>query len=75
MQLSAEFGSWLINANQLDSAIKSKAWKIIDGIYFIEIDEMTVFEASHDGEGNIYVNFFYQCFASKDIVPKLSSQR
>jgi len=58
LDLSIEFGSWLINANALEDSIEKGKYKKIDGTYFIEVDAMTVFNASYDNKGKINVDFY-----------------
>lgn len=58
LELSNEFGGWLINANSLESSIKNGKYQIIDNVYFIEVDAMTVFSASYNGEGVISIDFY-----------------
>jgi len=58
LQLSVEFGSWLINTDALKSSIEKGKYEKMDGVYFIDVDAMTVFEASHDGHGTIIVDFY-----------------
>ena len=58
LKLSNEFGGWLINTNSLESSIKNKKYQIIDGVYFIEVDAMTVFSASYNSKGEIIVDFY-----------------
>jgi hypothetical protein len=56
--LSNEFGNWLINTSALKKAINKGKYTIIDGEYFVEVDAMTVFSASHDNKGKINVDFY-----------------
>jgi hypothetical protein len=56
--LSKEFGGWLINVNSLENSIKSGKFQIIDGVYFIEVDAMTVFSASFNSKGEVNVEFY-----------------
>ena len=56
--LAVEFGSWLINTNALADSIEKGKYEIIDGTYYIEVDAMTVFEASYDNKGKINVDFY-----------------
>ena len=56
--LAVEFGRWLINTNALRNSIEKGKYQIIDGVYFIEVDAMTVFEASYDNKGKINVDFY-----------------
>ena len=58
LDLAVEFGDWLINTNALADSIEKGKYEIIDGIYFIEINAMTVFEASYDNKGKIIVDFY-----------------
>ena len=58
LKLSNEFGGWLINTNSLESSIKNKKYQIIDGVYFIEVNAMTVFSASYNSKGEIVVDFY-----------------
>lgn len=58
LSLSAEFGSWLINTDQLADSIENGNYQIIQGVYFIEVDAMTVFEASYDNKGTINIDFY-----------------
>ena len=57
LNLSTEFGDWLINTNALKESIDTGKYQVIDGTYFIEVDAMTVFSASHD-QGDIKVDFY-----------------
>ena len=58
LDLAVEFGSWLINTNALEDSIEMGKYEKIDGTYFIEVDAMTVFEASYDNKGKINVDFY-----------------
>ena len=58
LDLAVEFGSWLINTNALEDSIEMGKYEVIDGSYFIEVDAMTVFEASYDNKGKINVDFY-----------------
>ena len=57
LNLSTEFGDWLINTNALKESIDTGKYQIIDGTYFIEVDATTVFSASYD-QGDIKVDFY-----------------
>lgn len=58
LDLSIEFGSWLINTNALKSAIEQGTYRKVDGTYFIEVDAMTVFNASYDSQGKLKIDFY-----------------
>ena len=58
LDLSIEFGSWLINTKALESAIETGTYRKVDGTYFIEVDAMTVFNASHDRQGKLKIDFY-----------------
>ena len=58
LDLSIEFGSWLINTKALESAIEAGTYRKVDGTYFIEVDAMTVFNASHDSQGKLKIDFY-----------------
>jgi len=58
LNLSIEFGSWLINTEALKASIIDGKYQNIDGTYYIEVDAMTVFEASYNNQGNIDVDFY-----------------
>ena len=58
LDLSAEFGNWLINTKALKGSIEKGNYQKIDGTYFIEVDAMTVFNASYDNQGNINIGFY-----------------
>ena len=58
LDLAVEFGDWLINTNTLADSIEKGKYEIIDGAYFIEVNTMTVFEASYDNKGKITVDFY-----------------
>jgi hypothetical protein len=58
LDLSIEFGNWLINTRALQDSIAQGKYQIIDGDYFIEVDAMTVFSASYDKQGKINVGFY-----------------
>jgi len=58
LDLSIEFGSWLINTEALKESIAKGKYQNIDGTYYIDVDAMTVFDASYDDQGNIDVDFY-----------------
>ncbi|MGW8248909.1 MAG: hypothetical protein ACWGOV_12465 [Acidiferrobacterales bacterium] len=58
LDLATEFGDWLINTKKLKDSIDNGKYQKIDGIYFIEVDAMTVFSASYDNQGNISIDFY-----------------
>ena len=58
LDLSIEFGDWLINTRALQNSIAKGKYQIIDGVYYIEVDAMTVFSASYDKQGKINVDFY-----------------
>jgi hypothetical protein len=58
LDLSTEFGSWLINTKALKGSIEKGEYRKIDNIYFIKVDAMTVFSASYDNQGVINVDFY-----------------
>jgi hypothetical protein len=58
LDLSIEFGQWLINTRALKESIKKGKYQKIEDTYFIEVDAMTVFNASYDNQGKIYVDFY-----------------
>jgi len=58
LDLSIEFGNWLINISALKDSIEKGKYQIIDGTYFIEVDAMTVFSASYDNQGKINIDFY-----------------
>lgn len=55
--LAVEFGDWLINNGKLKDSIVKGRYQVIKGIYFIEVDAMTVFEASYDSQSKISIDF------------------
>lgn len=57
LALSNEFGSWLINIKELQKSLTEKKWTRHEKIYFIQVDDMTAFEAFYD-RGKINVNFY-----------------
>ena len=58
ISLTIEFGDWLINARKLKESIESRDFQVIDGIYYFQIDAITVFDASYDNQGKINVDFY-----------------
>ena len=58
LDLAVEFGDWLINTNALADSIEKGKYEIIDGAYIIEVNTMTVFEASYDNKEKIIVDFY-----------------
>lgn len=58
LDLSIEFGNWLINTKALKESILKNEYHIIDGTYYIEVDTMTVFSASYNGQGRMFVDFY-----------------
>jgi hypothetical protein len=58
LDLSIEFGSWVINTSALRDSIGKGKYLKTNGIYTIEVDAMTVFEASYDSQGKININFY-----------------
>ena len=58
LDLSVEFGNWLINTTALKDSIKKGRYRKINGTYSIEVDAMTVFNASYDNQGAINIDFY-----------------
>jgi hypothetical protein len=58
LDLAIEFGDWLINTGKLKESISKGNYQVIDGIYFFQVDIMTVFDASYDEQGKINVDFY-----------------
>lgn len=58
LDLTIEYGDWLINTKELKDAIENGEYHNIDGTYYIEVDAMTVFNASYDNQGKINVDFY-----------------
>ena len=58
LELTIEFGDWLINTGALKDSIEKGNYQNIDGTYFIEVDAMTVFNASYDPQGIISIDFY-----------------
>jgi len=58
LDLSKEFGDWLINTTALKASIEKGKYQKIDGDYYIDVDAMTVFSASYDKQGVINVDFY-----------------
>jgi hypothetical protein len=58
LDLSIEFGDWLINTKALKASIEKGGYRKIDGTYFIEVDAMTVFSASYNNQGTINLDFY-----------------
>ena len=56
--LSIEFGGWLINVKALKDSIEKKRYRKIDGTYFIEVDAITVFNASYTSQDVINIDFY-----------------
>ena len=58
LDLTIEFGDWLINTKALEESIVKGEYHKIDDIYYIKVDVMTVFNASYDNQGKINVDFY-----------------
>jgi hypothetical protein len=58
LDLSAEFGGWLIDIKTLQDSIEKGKFHNIDGTYIIEVDAMTVFNASYTKQGAINIEFY-----------------
>ena len=58
LDLSIEFGSWLINIEALKGSIEKGHYNKIHGTYVIEVDAMTVFDASYNNQGAINIDFY-----------------
>jgi hypothetical protein len=58
LNLSIEFGNWLINTKALKGSIEKRKFQKFGGTYFIEVDAMTVFSASYDNQGKFSVDFY-----------------
>ncbi|MEJ2141665.1 MAG: hypothetical protein P8Y24_04810 [Gammaproteobacteria bacterium] len=58
LDLSMEFGNWLINTRALKNSIEKGKYQKINDIYFIDINAMTVFSATNDNQGEINVDFY-----------------
>lgn len=55
--LSEEFGSWLLDMDEVKSAIDKKSWDKVEGTYYMNLNEMTAFDAGQD-DGKIIINFY-----------------
>ena len=53
-----EFGTELININELKNALQYNKWKKYEGIYFVQIKNVASFEMEYDGNSEIYVGFY-----------------
>jgi hypothetical protein len=58
LDLSIEFGGWLINTKALRDSIANGDYEKINDFYYIEVDAMTVFSASYDNQGTIRIDFY-----------------
>lgn len=58
LALSTEFGGWLINTEALKDAIATGKYQKINGVYYVDIDAMTVFSAERRDQGGILVDFY-----------------
>lgn len=58
VELSSEFGDWLINTDALKAAVDAGNYQKIKGTYFVDIDAMTVFSAERREQGGILVDFY-----------------
>ena len=58
LDLAIECGDCLINTRKLQESIETRDFKVIDGIYYFQVDVMTVFDASYDDQGKINVDFY-----------------
>jgi hypothetical protein len=58
LDLAIEFADWLINTRKLKESIDKGDYQIIDGVYYIQVDVMTVFDATYDKHGKINVGFY-----------------
>lgn len=58
LDLSTEFGDWLINTEALRDSITNGKYQKINGVYFIDVDAMTVFSAERRDQGGILVDFY-----------------
>lgn len=58
LDLSIEFGNWLINTKALKDSIAKGEYEKFEGTYYIKVDAMTVFSASYDNQGKIHVDFY-----------------
>jgi len=58
LELTQEFGAWLVNTDALAQSIELGKWQILDGEYYIQIDAMTVFAASFDEHGTVNVSLY-----------------
>lgn len=58
LELSTEFGDWLINTEALKDSITTGKYQEINGVYFVDIDAVTVFSAERRVQGGILVDFY-----------------
>ena len=58
LSLSREFGNWLINTRELKNSIEKGKYQIINNVYYIKVDAMTVFTASNEKPGEINIDFY-----------------
>lgn len=56
--LSKEYAHWLLDEEELKSALDNNNWNKDDDIYRISLNEMTSFEASYSTDGKISINAY-----------------
>jgi hypothetical protein len=56
--LAETYASWLIDINELKSAIKNKSWDQTGSFYRFVFNEITVLEIFQEEEGNIDISFY-----------------
>lgn len=56
--LAETYASWLIDIDELKSAIKNKSWDQTGNLYRFVFNEITVFEIFQEDEGNIDISFY-----------------
>ncbi len=59
ISLVSEFGSELVNVEELKTSIFNKNWYYEEGYYFVKIETVdNHFEMGHDGQGKVYASFY-----------------
>ncbi|WP_196138642.1 hypothetical protein [Aliikangiella sp. G2MR2-5] len=56
--LVTEFGTELVNIQELKAALASRKWEKYEDMYFVQVESVSSFEMSKDSKGEANVNFY-----------------
>lgn len=56
--IASEFSRWLVSPENLSKAIENRRWQRHEGVYFIQVEGLTTFEAWQKDNGDVLLSFY-----------------